>query len=126
MKSAKIALLAGLMLGLLAGVVPLAGAHSFPEKQSPAAGQTLTSSPSEVVIKYDAPIEKLFASLEVLGPEGKNESVTKPEVSSDGYTLSVKVGALKPGEYKVEWGVVCVDTHHTQGSYTFTVGSEGR
>jgi methionine-rich copper-binding protein CopC len=126
MKITKVALLGGLMLGVVVGVTPWAGAHSFPERQSPAAGQTLTSSPSEVAIKYDAPIEKLFARLEVLGPEGKNESVTKPEVSSDGYTLSVKVGTLKPGEYKVEWGVVCVDTHHTQGSYTFTVASTGR
>jgi copper resistance protein C len=126
MKIAKVALWGGLMLNLVVGVAPWAGAHSFPERQSPAAGQTLTSSPSEVAIKYDAPIERLFASLEVLGREGNNESASKPEVSSDGYTLSVKVKTLKPGEYKVEWGVVCIDTHHTQGSYTFTVASKGR
>jgi hypothetical protein len=86
----------------------------------------LTSSPSEVAVKFDAPIEKLFAKLEVLNPENRNESATKPEVSSDGYTLSVKVGTLKSGEYKVQWAVTCVDTHHTQGSYTFTVASGGR
>jgi copper resistance protein C len=126
MRIARIALLGGLMLGWIMSVALPVLAHSFPESESPAAGQTLTSSPSEIAVKFDAPIEKLFAKLDVLGPDTKNESVTKPEVSSDGYTLSVKVGTLKPGEYKVQWAVTCVDTHHTQGSYTFTVASSGR
>jgi methionine-rich copper-binding protein CopC len=118
-------LVGALILGWIVSVAPLVLAHSFPESESPAAGQTLTSSPAEIAVKFDAPVEKLFAKLDVLGPERKNESVTKPEVSSDGYTLSVKVGTLKPGEYTVQWAVTCVDTHHTQGSYTFTVASNG-
>jgi methionine-rich copper-binding protein CopC len=103
-----------------------ASAHSFPEVETPAAGQTLTASPSEITVKYDAPIEKLFAKLEVLGPDGQNVAQSAPVVGSDGYTLSVKVPPLKPGDYLVKWGVVCVDTHHTQGSYPFTVVGTGR
>jgi methionine-rich copper-binding protein CopC len=103
-----------------------ASAHSFPEVETPAAGQTLTASPSEITIKYDAPIEKLFAKIEVLGSDGQNVAQSGPVVGNDGYTLSVKVPPLKPGDYLVKWGVVCVDTHHTQGSYTFTVASSGR
>ncbi len=117
--------LCGLILGLMVSAAPAVWAHSFPERQNPAAGETLTSPPSEVSIKYDAPIEKLFAKLEVVGPDGKNEGAGAPQVSTDGYTLSVKVGALKPGEYEVKWGVVCIDTHRTQGSYTFTVAAKG-
>ena len=125
MRIAKIALVTALMPGWILSAAFFALAHSFPESETPAAGQTLTSSPAEVAIKFDAHIEKLFAKLDVLGPESKIESVTKPVVSSDGYTLSVKVGNLKPGDYKVQWAVTCVDTHHTEGSYTFTVGSSG-
>jgi methionine-rich copper-binding protein CopC len=125
MRITRIALTGALMLAGIVGVASFVLAHSFPESETPAAGQTLTSSPSEVAVKFDAPIEKLFAKLDVLGPESENESVAKPEVSSDGYTLSVKVGTLKPGEYKVQWAVTCVDTHHTQGSYVFTVVSTG-
>ena len=33
--------------------------------------------------------------------------------------MSVKVPALKPGDYTVKWAVVGIDTHHTEGSYTF-------
>jgi methionine-rich copper-binding protein CopC len=107
---------------VLTFAVPVAvRAHSFPEVETPAAGQTLSTTPSEVTIKYDAPIEKLFAQLAVIGPDGSDVAEGKPMVGSDGYTLAVKVPKLKPGDYLVKWGVVCIDTHHTQGSYTFTV-----
>jgi methionine-rich copper-binding protein CopC len=101
-------------------------AHSFPEVETPAAGQTLTASPPDITIKYDAPIEKLFAKMEVIGPEGKNVAQSEPVVGNDGYTLSVKVPQLKPGDYLVKWGVVCVDTHHTEGSYPFTIAGAGQ
>ena len=97
-----------------------ASAHSFPQEQSPTAGQTLAAAPSDVSIKYDAPIEHLFAKLEVVDYSGSNVAA-QPDVSPDGRTLSTKVNSLKPGEYTVKWSVVCIDTHHTQGSYTFSV-----
>jgi methionine-rich copper-binding protein CopC len=109
----------------IAGVVSRAAAHSFPEEQHPAAGQKLAASPSEISIKFDAPIEKLFAKLQVLDTSGKDHVIGAPEVSSDGIELSTKVATLTPGEYTVRWAVVCVDTHHTEGSYSFTVGGSG-
>jgi methionine-rich copper-binding protein CopC len=123
MKAGKPSLLSAVTLGLWLSVALTASAHSFPEQESPAAGQTLTSPPSEVTIRYDAPIEKLFAKLEVLDASGTNEAAGQPLYGSDGMTLSVKIRPLKPGDYTVRWGVVCVDTHRTQGSYTFTVAS---
>ena len=52
-------------------------------------------------------------------------AIGAPEVSSDGIELSSKVEALKPGEYTVKWAVVCVDTHHTEGSFSFIVSGSG-
>jgi hypothetical protein len=103
----------------------IASAHSFPEKESPSAGQKIASPPSEVVIDFDAPIEKLFAKLEVTGADGQNLAAGAPQISDDGIRMSVKVPALKPGDYTVKWAVVGIDTHHTEGSYTFTVASGG-
>jgi methionine-rich copper-binding protein CopC len=99
----------------------MAHAHSLPESEAPAAGQTLSQSPSEVKIKYDAPIEKLFAQLAVIDSSGQNVADGAPVVDGDGYTLTVKVPRLKPGSYLVKWRVVCIDSHHTEGSYTFTI-----
>lgn len=106
-------------------LIGVAGAHSFPSHEDPAAGQSLPAPPPEVSIKFDAPIEPLFAQLQVVAPDGKNEALSPPQVGADGYTLSVKVPPLAPGDYTVKWSVVCIDTHHTNGSYQFTVNRGG-
>ena len=95
--------------------------HSFPEEQHPSAGETVTAPPSEVVIKFDAPIEKLFAKIEVLDAAGKNDAIGAPAIDSDAKTMTIKVATLSPGQYRVKWSVVCIDSHHTEGSYQFTV-----
>jgi copper resistance protein C len=118
-------LLAPALLAIVLSNPVTASAHSFPKEESPAAGQKLATAPSEVTIKFSAPIEKLFARLEVTGADGQNLAVGAPQVSDDGVRLSVKLAALKPGDYTVKWAVVCIDTHHTEGSYTFSVASGG-
>jgi copper resistance protein C len=124
MRMRRLFVVACAAIGALCWYSPLL-AHSFPDQEQPAAGQTLSSAPAEVSIKYDAPIEHLFANLQVLDAAGNNVGVGQPQVSSDGYTLSVKLNALKPGNYTVKWSVVCIDTHHTQGSYMFSVSGTG-
>lgn len=110
-----------LLLTLTMCAVPAALAHSFPEEEYPTAGQTLGAPPPEVRIRFDARIEKVFAKLEVLDAAGKDYTVGAPEVSANHVELISKVEALKPGEYTVKWAVVCVDTHHTEGSYSFKI-----
>lgn len=105
--------------------VPAASAHAFPEHETPSAGQRLIASPSEVMIKFDAPIERLFAKLQVVNANGKPETIGSPQLGSDAQTLSIKLAALKPGDYTVKWDVVCIDSHHSEGSYVFTVGGGG-
>jgi methionine-rich copper-binding protein CopC len=121
MNSRSSAVLGGSVLALIFNITAAASAHSFPEQETPPAGATLTAPPAQVTIKYDAPIEKLFASLQVIDAVGQNEAAGQPEVSPDGWKLSVLVNKLQPGEYTVKWRVVCVDTHHTEGSYSFTL-----
>ena len=115
-----------LMLASLAGLIavapgPAAWAHAFPEQESPGAGTTMTAPPTEVRIRYDAEVEKLFASMRVIDTDGHDRAAGTPVVSADGRELSVPLAALGPGQYTVKWRVVCVDTHHTEGSFTFTV-----
>ena len=105
----------------LVSIAGVASAHSFPEQESPSAGATIAAAPAQVTIKYDAPIEKLFDSLQVLDTTGQDKAAGAPQLSPDGHELSVSVAALGPGQYTVKWRVVCIDTHHTEGSYNFTV-----
>lgn len=114
-------LLFTILILLMIAAASAAWAHSFPEQESPAAGETVATAPSQVTIKYDAPIEKLFDSLRVLDAAGQDKTAGAPQVSDDGHELSVPVSTLGPGQYTVQWRVVCIDTHHTEGSYIFTV-----
>ena len=125
MTTLKMCILVAAVVAIAMSNAMMASAHSFPESQTPSAGQTVPSAPAEVTINFDAPIEKLFAKLEVTGADGKNEAAAAPQVSDDGRRLSVKVGALKPGDYTVKWAVVGIDTHHTEGSYAFSIASGG-
>ena len=109
------------MVIALASRTGAASAHSFPEHEDPSAGASVAVSPAQVTIKYDAPIEKLFDSLRVLDAAGEDKAAGAPRLSADGRELSVSVAPLSPGEYTVKWRVVCIDTHHTAGSYSFTV-----
>lgn len=125
MKQWRLYISTAALLAIAVAIPVAASAHSFPEKETPSAGQKITSPPSEVVIDFDAPIEKLFAKMEVTGADGANLAEGGPQISDDGVRMSVKVPALKPGDYTVKWAVVGIDTHHTQGSYTFTVANGG-
>ncbi len=98
-----------------------ASAHAFPEHEDPAAGATVAATPAQVTIKYDAPIEKLCDSLQVRDAAAPDKAAGAPQFSADGHELSVSIAPLSPGEYTVKWRVVCLDTHHTEGSYSFTV-----
>src|SRR5260370_40607297 len=118
-----ISTIAVLAIVMANGIVALA--HFVPEYEVPSAGQQVASAPSELTINFDAPIEKLFAKLEVTDADGKNEAVGTPQISEDARVISVKVNPLKPGDYTVKWAVVGIDTHHTEGSYTFSIVSGG-
>lgn len=123
--TSKLIRLSTFLLMMIVCAAPAVSAHSFPEEEHPTAGQTLAAPPSEIRIKFDAPIEKLFAKLQVLDAAGKDHVVGAPEISPDGIELNAKVDPLKSGEYTVRWAVVCVDTHHTEGSYSFTITGGG-
>ena len=114
------------LLGVSLTVIAVRGAlaHSFPADETPAAGATVLA-PPQVAIKFDAPIEPLFSQLQVVDASGKDVTAAKPQVDPDNLTLSLNVPPLKPGQYTVKWAVVCIDTHHTNGSYEFVVSGTG-
>ncbi|HVA81016.1 MAG TPA: copper resistance protein CopC [Candidatus Binataceae bacterium] len=113
------------ILAVIALAAGTARAHSFPTAETPSAGQTLAAPPATVSIKFDAPIEHRSASLEVVGQDGANRAAGLPVISADRRTMAVKVGALAPGVYTVRWAATGRDTHHTNGSYIFTVKGTG-
>ena len=100
---------------------PAAFAHAFLDRASPAVGSEVAGSPPALNLTYTEPVEPLFSTVQVTNASGARVDQGKPTPEDDGRILSVKLKTLPPGLYKVEWHVTSVDTHKTEGHFTFTV-----
>jgi hypothetical protein len=97
-------------------------AHSFPKTAEPAAGSTVPSTLAAVVIDFSEALEPHFSSLQVFDAAGRRVDKGNAHIDPhDAKRFSVDVAPLTAGTYKVVWHATSVDTHKTQGSYTFTV-----
>ena len=96
-------------------------AHAMLEHASPPVGGTV-SAPAEIRITFSEGVEPKFSSVALSGPAGA-VALQKPTTApGDNKTLVVKIGkTLAPGTYTVNWRAVSVDTHHTQGSFDFSI-----
>ena len=97
-------------------------AHAFLERAEPSVGSTVQTSPSEFRIRFTENIEPAFSSIQVFDASGRQ--VDKRDVHldrSDHAMLHVSLLQLGAGTYKVVWRVVSVDTHVTNGNFTFRV-----
>jgi methionine-rich copper-binding protein CopC len=112
------------LVALLVGVPllrpPPACAHAFLDHAEPRVGSTVDSPPSAVALAFTEPIEPAFSRVEVLDKNGTRVATAPPEHPTPD-TLKVTLPRLLPGEYTVRWVVVSVDTHPTEGSFTFSV-----
>jgi copper resistance protein C len=100
--------------------ITAARAHAFLDHASPLVGSTVRSAPREVVLSYTQNLEAAFSTVEVTDASGARIDQGKPQIS--GSTMRVGLKSIGPGSYKVRWHVLSVDTHTTEGSFTFHVG----
>jgi methionine-rich copper-binding protein CopC len=104
----------------------VAFAHAHLDSQLPAADSAV-SSPKELRLTFSEGVEEKFTKISItsVAASGKNVVEPVPGIATDPAdkkVLIVTPGApLAPGEYKVEWHAVSVDTHKSEGSYRFTV-----
>jgi methionine-rich copper-binding protein CopC len=96
-----------------------ARAHAFLDHANPRVGSTVATAPHELTLWFTQKLEPAFSSVEVMGPNGSSIG-GKAQVS--GNTMRVGIKAAGPGAYHVHWQALSVDTHKTQGSFSFTVG----
>jgi copper resistance protein C len=110
--------LLGLFLVTL-GFSTAAHAHAFLDHASPGVGSTFASSPGQVTLYFTQQLEPKFSGAEVRNASGARVDKGK---SISGNVMRISVGALPAGPYTVTWHVLSVDTHTTQGSFSFHVG----
>jgi methionine-rich copper-binding protein CopC len=97
-----------------------AQAHAMLSSASPPVGGSVGAAPRQVTLTFTQGLEPSFSAVQVTDSKGARVDTGKAQVS--GSTMSVGLKALSPGTYRVNWHVLSVDTHKTQGSFSFHVG----
>jgi hypothetical protein len=99
-----------------------AWAHAHLVSSVPAVGGE-TAPTATLRLNFSEGIEIRFSKVEIAGNDGK--TVGPAAISLDPADDKVVVVSvpetLAAGTYKVHWQVVSVDTHRTQGDFTFLV-----
>jgi methionine-rich copper-binding protein CopC len=112
---------AALVLAMFAGGSP-AFAHAFLVKSDPAVGSSVTTAPADLVLTFTEGLEIPFCSVAVTDGMGMNDAAGKPQaVPGHPEEMMVPLNISMPGKILVTWHAVSVDTHKTQGSFSFTV-----
>jgi len=102
--------------------VSLAGAHAFLDHAAPAVGSTVHGAPAQVKLWFTQQLEPAFSSVRVLDRSGRQVDKADPQVDrADATLLRVSLPQLAPGTYRVAWRVLSVDTHVTEGDFSFDV-----
>lgn len=108
------------LLALLPFSSSLAQAHAFLDHADPRVGSTVPTAPRQLTLTFTQQLEPAFSTAEVRDSSGTRVDQGRAQVS--GAVMHVGVKALPPGTYKVHWHALSVDTHTTEGNFSFTVG----
>lgn len=95
-------------------------AHAFLDHAEPRVGNTVASPPGQVTLTFTQKLEPAFSSITVTNAAGQRLDSGKARVSGSQMSISLKPGGT--GIYRVNWHVLSVDTHTTEGNFTFQVG----
>ena len=97
-------------------------AHAQLEKATPPVGGTV-SPPSEIRLEFSEGVELKFTKVTLSGPGGAAAPLgaARTETGNQAVLIVPISKPLSAGVYTVRWQAVSVDTHHTQGTFEFTV-----
>ena len=111
-----------MILTLLFAGASIAEAHAFLERADPRVGSTVRTSPNQVRLWFTEQLEPAFSSVQVVSESGQRVDKGDPQVDPAApKQLRISLSTLPPGTYKVIWRVLSVDTHVTEGNFTFRV-----
>ena len=110
------------LLGV-AALAPLAArAHAFLDRADPRVGSVVASAPPAIRLTFTQGLVVAFCRVSVSGPPGFGGAGAPHVVAGDPLSLAVDLkGPTPPGTYVVRWRVLSVDTHVTEGDFSFQV-----
>ena len=100
----------------------VAWAHAFLDHAEPRVGSSVAAAPRQLSLWFTQNLETAFSTVEVQNSAGGRVDVGKPRIAAN--VMRVGLKSLPPGTYRVLWHALSVDTHTTEGSFSFHVGSQ--
>ena len=94
-------------------------AHAFLDHAAPGAGATMASPPRQVTLVFTEQLEAAFSGVTVTDAANRDVEASKAVIAGASMTVALK--PIGPGTYRVAWYAVSVDTHRTEGAYSFMV-----
>ncbi|HXI86526.1 MAG TPA: copper homeostasis periplasmic binding protein CopC [Parvularculaceae bacterium] len=109
---------------ILVGAQPGAAfAHAMLEKAAPPVGGTVSSAPTVLVLDFSEDIEPGMSRVKLAAKNG--DAVALGALSTTPKNRRQLIAPIEhplaPGLYHVEWRVISIDLHITEGDYDFTV-----
>jgi methionine-rich copper-binding protein CopC len=112
----------------LIGAIPIvlalasssAQAHALLDHAEPRVGNKVGNPPREVTLWFTQKLEPAFSSVTVTNAAGERVDSGKARVSGNQMSVPLRPGGS--GTYHVNWHVLSVDTHTTNGNFSFQVG----
>ncbi len=100
---------------------PPAAAHAYVASSSPKQESAVDAPPNEITVTFTEELETGVSTLALFDEAGNEVAGV---LSADGKkTLRLAVNGLTEGAYRVRWQVLSVDSHTTEGSFRFSVGT---
>jgi methionine-rich copper-binding protein CopC len=110
------------VVGLMCALASRADAHAFLVRSDPAVGAALSAGPKMLRLEFSEPIELVLSGIDLVNRSGAPIMAGKPRFAdATKKVLAVDLTELPPGSYRVRWHVVSIDTHRTEGDFTFSL-----
>ena len=98
----------------------VASAHAMLERANPMVGGIVRTLPGAIGLRFSEPIEPALSTISLSRSDGVLVALAPARASEHNLVLNAALGgALAPGTYRVHWRVVSLDTHITQGDFSF-------
>ena len=112
-------LLAAIVL-LLALATGTAQAHALLDHAEPRVGNKVAKLPAEMSLWFTQNIEPAFSTITVTNAAGERMDTGKARINGSQMSISLRAGGV--GSYRVNWRVLSVDSHKSEGNFSFQVG----
>ena len=108
------------LLSLFMGGTIEANAHAFLDHADPRVGSAVAVAPRQLTLWFTQKLEPAFSKVSITDSSSQRVDAGKANIS--GTVMQIPLRGLKAGTYRVSWHALSVDTHTTEGSFTFRVG----